>query len=333
MKKWTVFACLFCLVVACTKPVENNQEDPDSGSETPVEEPVEEPEISLEHYDYYRTAKVARTVNRVTRENYETGLPYVTVDSTEITYNEEGLKIREEGFLDEKLTGRATYTYGDHSMHATVYHPGSTSYETDYTYEDAERTRTKEQISTIVGVDDYYAKTLYTWENGRMVLQEDYVHQGLYYDGELLSKTIAKTYTYRGVLGTVCTVTHTFPIFNQKDLERVELATTTYRDATRRQAEKTVVSYEIATENWEDLTPDSITLYFYNKDNVVIKSERYSGNNLVGVSGYTYKNNTRTVYTYSYYESQITETTFVGQHEYESLEGLIEASPFLTSSQ
>ena len=328
MKKWSLFACVLLLAAfSCGKQPVEPAPEPD-GTDDPV---VPDPQpVNLEHFDFYRTARVAKEVNKIIRFN-RAGSRVVSEAFGTITYNEEGLKSLQESFVDGKLSGRSTFTYGDHTMHRVSEYPpgpGICFYVYDYTYEDAERKREIECILTspdFVGTtsEGSYDRTITKWEEGRKVRQEIYTYAPNYWESEFLTKTVDKTYTFRGNIGTVCTVTHEYGGFGRKESESVVLVTTTYRDESRRQTEKAVTVIEGSTPN-----PSSTVLYTYNKDNLLVKQEHYSGtSSLSSMSCFTYKDNVKTQYCYKRDQLEVTETTYQDAHTYSGADDVIE-SPF-----
>jgi len=306
---------ILLLFISCGKT-------PGPAGEGPVKEQDQEQEykdtlISLEQYNYYcKSTHVAQETVTNIRFNRAGSRP-ISETRGLLTYNDEGLKSLQETYTDGKLSLRTSYTYGDHSMHQRTERPGDTPYETEYTYEDAERTRVLEEKTTLPEAtgsnEGYYQRTAYVWSNNRNTTQETYVYMPAYFSSEILTQRVEKEYSRQGrVFGEITYTTKT-GAFGQQASETFRSETTTYRDTSLTQPEKVVIYVNEAS-------PVTTHIYTYNKDNLPIKREVYSDDKLYSFSAYTYKDNVRTVYTYMPLSMQVTETTFLDSHSYTSQE-------------
>ena len=319
---------LLILSFSCGKLPESNGETPGEELENKTETPSEKKDtiISLEHYNFYKSARVAQETTTTSKFN-RAGSRLISETRSLLTHNDEGLKSLQETYTNGNLSLRISYTYGDYSMHQRTERPGDTPYEIEYTYEDAERTRVLEAYTTLPeatgSYEDYYQKTIYTWDNNRNTTQETYVYLPTYSSSEVLTQRVEKEYSLNGrVFGEITYTTNT-GAFGRQASETFRSETTTYRDTSLRQPEKVVIYV-----NEQSVTTH---VYTYNKDNLPVKREVYWDNNLYSFSAYTYKDNVRTVYTYMPLTMQVTETTYLDSHSYTTQEDM-PSSPFETPS-
>lgn len=289
----------------------------------PVPEPVPEQD-SLAHYDYYNTATTAE-LRRTTTRYDQYGNKSVSEFYGRNQFDEEGMIAIQESFQDGVLSIRSVYTYGDHTTHRVMeIWPDTWQTIIDYTYEDAERTRALVELWTYSN-SDHVGKTIRTWENGRMVLEETYVTDPEMGLKDYLTARIEYTYTETlsddGLVRTLRTVTVNRAVASsQIDKETTDEEVTTYRDTSRRQPESIVTT---SSKRFYAITKR----FTYNEDNLKIRVDTYYDDLLWGVNSYAYQDN---VVTECYYESnveQVSRYTFATDHIYTSPEEII-PSPF-----